>query len=218
MTSVDPGKVQLSRNTAVSAIHAVVVAALAVIGLSHPDARADLIFSQSAWCNAALSLSTGTLCCCGPFFFSFDLTAPFVAGYFLHDTLDMYEHSIPPFPNSIYLHHATVLVCFLSALWHGQFSGYLSAALIVEFHGMFLHARQLLKLNHVLPTQLVSRLVRCGNLATLVVFRLVFHTLVTCHVWATRATFPSTFSFSIAFFGMLIVSYLNITLAKKLVR
>lgn len=126
-------------------------------------------------------------------------------------------HSIPPFPSLIYLHHATVLTCFLSALWHENFSGYLSAALIVEYHGVFLHLRQLLKLSHSSPSGFTSRVVLFGNICSLLVFRLAFHSWLTLHVWTSRPSFPSVFSFSVAFYGMVTVSLLNLDLARKLI-
>jgi len=185
-------------NLAISYVHAWVSACLSVyLFYSHPEVVDDMIHSQNSLAKLALQISTG---------------------YFFADQFDMMYHRLFLKVTSLYIHHCVVLVAFTTAVISCEFGPYMVSTLIVEVNGVFLQQRGLYIQAGNDKSHFFFKVNLFFLMLTFFPFRVIPHMWLVYKVVQDYNTFPSIYSWCIAFGGMCLMNYLNADLFWNLIK
>lgn len=141
------------RNVANSLIHSAITGIWAVLCFYwHPQMAEDLIATYST---------------------SSHLLVSFSVGYFFYDFMDMALYHRKRSSYELMIHHFFVILCFGLAELSRLYVGYAVVALLVEINSVFLHGRQLMKIQGVSRQHSGYRLNSLLNIGTFLIFRIL---------------------------------------------
>lgn len=141
------------RNVANSLVHSAITGIWAVLSFYwHPKMAEDLIGTYSTSSHILVSVSVG---------------------YFLCDFMDMALHHRKRSSFELMLHHFCVILCFGLAEVSRLYVGYAVVALLVEINSVFLHTRQLMKIQGYSRQHSGYRLNSLLNIGTFLIFRIL---------------------------------------------
>eukprot|EP00808_Paulinella_micropora_P002532 g78963.t1 len=138
----------------------------------------------------------------------------FSAGYMIYDMLDMWRIGMAHSAPHLMLHHATIVLCFLTAVGHGVGVPLLVATLLAEVNGMFLQLR-LLSRGRALQ---LRQAVWLGLWLTMPAARFLPHGAIQYAVWRCWRNFAAPWMACMAFAGMGAINVLNVKLTYDLAR
>jgi len=195
---LNPRKRAIWTNTAVSYAHANLCAIGATLCfILYPEMIQDMLTAKCELCEFTVAVSVG---------------------YFLADTLDFIIKGIYLNDPGIWIHHILVISTFGATVVHCDYAAYITATLLVEYSGIFLHQRRLWLTAGQSKHTRFFRWNSTALLLSMLTTRLAWHLYLTRAVWLDRARFENTTHWVYALSGMCGMNLINCKLCADLVR